>query len=83
MKNRGTISIKEVHTAEELKQAQKIREEVLEKEQGFPHDVNIDGLDPSAIHALLAKKYRKGREEEFDIVGKSHVEVFYWAMFTR
>ncbi len=47
MKNRGTISIKEVHTAEELKQAQKIR------------------------------------EEEFDIVGKSHVEVFYWAMFTR
>ena len=52
MKNRGTISIKEVHTAEELKQAQKIREEVLEKEQGFPHDVNIDGLDPSASHAL-------------------------------
>jgi len=34
-------------------------------------------------HKLLAEKYRKGREEEFDIVGKTHVEVFYWAMFTR
>ncbi len=34
-------------------------------------------------YELLAKKYRKGREVEFDIVGKSHVEVFYWAMFTR
>ncbi len=34
-------------------------------------------------HGLLAKKYRKGREDEFDIVGKTHVEVFYWAMFTR
>ncbi len=32
---------------------------------------------------LLAKKYRKGREVEFDIVGKTHVEVFFWAMFTR
>jgi len=52
LKNRGTISIRKVRTAEELKQAQKIREEVLEKEQGFPHDVNIDGLDASASHAL-------------------------------
>lgn len=34
-------------------------------------------------HDLLAKKYRRGREEEFDIVGKTHVEAFYWAMFTR
>lgn len=34
-------------------------------------------------HNLLAEKYRKGREQEFDIVSKSHVEVFYWAMFTR
>jgi len=34
-------------------------------------------------HKLLAEKYRKGREEEFDIVSESHVEVFYWAMFTR
>ena len=52
MKNGGTISIKEVRTAKELKQAQKIRQQVLEKEQGFPHDVNIDGLDPSADHVL-------------------------------
>ncbi len=34
-------------------------------------------------HELLARKYRKGREQEFDIVGKTHVEAFYWAMFTR
>ena len=52
MKNGGTISIKEVRTAKELKQAQKIGQQVLEKEQGFPHDVNIDGLDPSADHVL-------------------------------
>ena len=32
-------------------------------------------------HKLLAKKYRKGREEEFDIVGKTHVEVLFWAMY--
>ncbi len=46
----------------------------------------FDGYKVEVIgnaHALLAKKYRKGREEEFDIVGKTHVEVFYWAMFTR
>ena len=53
MRNIGTISIKEVRTSKELKQAQKIREEVLEREQGFPHDVNIDGLDPSADHVLV------------------------------
>ncbi len=49
----GTISIKEVATAEELAQAQQIRVQVLEAEQGFPHDVNIDGRDPSAIHVLM------------------------------
>ncbi len=49
----GTISIKEVATAEELAQAQRIRAQVLEAEQGFPHEVNIDGLDPSAIHVLV------------------------------
>ena len=46
----------------------------------------FDGYKAEVIgyaHELLAKKYRKGREEEFDIVGKTHVEVFYWAMFTR
>lgn len=48
----GTITIKEVATAEELRQAQQIREEVLEAEQGFAHDVNIDGLDESASHVL-------------------------------
>ncbi len=49
----GMISFKEVATAEELAQAQQIRVQVLEAEQGFPHDVNIDGLDPSAIHLLI------------------------------
>ena len=34
-------------------------------------------------HQLLAKKYRKDREEEFDIVAKSHVTVMFWAMFSR
>ena len=52
-RRRGRISIKEVSTAEELKQAQAIRVEVLEAEQGFPHHVNIDGLDESADHVLI------------------------------
>ena len=53
MKNASGISIKEVDTAEELKQAQAIRVKVLESEQGFPHDVNVDGLDESADHVLI------------------------------
>ena len=48
-----SISIKEVKTPEELKQAQAIRVKVLESEQGFPHDVNVDGLDQSADHVLM------------------------------
>ncbi len=47
------ISIKQVRTADELRQAQRIREIVLEAEQGFPHDVNVDGQDPSAMHVLV------------------------------
>jgi glyoxylase-like metal-dependent hydrolase (beta-lactamase superfamily II) len=46
----------------------------------------FDGYKVEVIdfaHSLLAEKYRKGREEEFDIVGKTHVETIYWAMFTR
>ncbi len=46
----------------------------------------FDGYKTEVIdfaHSLLATKYRKGREDEFDIVGKTHVEAFYWAMFTR
>ncbi|KZN41768.1 hypothetical protein [Pseudoalteromonas luteoviolacea] len=31
----------------------------------------------------MAKKYREGREEEFDIVAHSHVRVMFWAMFAR
>ncbi len=53
MEKVGTISIKEVATAEALTQAQQIRVQVLEAEQGFPHDVNIDGMDPSANHVLM------------------------------
>ena len=34
-------------------------------------------------HKKMAEKYRKGREKEFDIVAKSHVEVMFWAMFSR
>jgi len=46
----------------------------------------FDGYKVEVIdvaHELLAKKYRKGREEEFDIVSRSHIETFFWAMFTR
>ena len=31
----------------------------------------------------MAEKYREGREEEFDIVARSHVRVMFWAMFAR
>ncbi len=47
------ITLKLITTPGELHQAQQIRIEVLEHEQGFPHNVNIDGLDQSAIHVLL------------------------------
>ena len=47
------ISIKQVRTADELRQAQRIRRIVLEVEQGVPHEVNVDGLDPSALHVLV------------------------------
>ncbi len=47
------ISIKQVETADELKQAQRIRKIVLEDEQGFPHEVNLDGQDPLAMHVLV------------------------------
>ena len=49
----NSISIKEISTAKELEQAHRIREQVLEGEQGFPHEINIDGLDPSASHVLM------------------------------
>ena len=52
MKRHG-ISIKEIETAAELEQAQRIRKIVLEDEQGFPHEINVDGLDPSAMHVLV------------------------------
>ncbi len=48
-----SYSIEEVKTPKELKQAQAIRVKILETEQGFPHDMNIDGLDESADHILI------------------------------
>ena len=47
------ISIKEVENEEELARAHRIREEVLEVEQGFPHEVNVDGQDAAASHVLV------------------------------
>jgi len=47
------ITLKQITTPVELHQAQQIRIEVLEHEQGFPHNVNIDGLDESSIHVLI------------------------------
>ncbi len=50
---KDTISIRKVSTAEELQQAQEIRVRVFEEEQGFPHEVNIDGVDQAASHVLV------------------------------
>jgi len=47
------ITIRVVSTAEELEQAQEIRVTVFEEEQGFPHEVNIDGADQAASHVLI------------------------------
>ena len=47
------ISIRKVSTAEELQQAQEIRVRVFEEEQGFPHELNIDGVDQAASHVLV------------------------------
>ena len=44
---------------------------------GFANDVI------EYAHQQLADKYREGREEEFDIVARSHVEVMFWAMLAR
>ena len=49
---KDAISIRKVSTAEELQQAQEIRVRVFEEEQGFPHEVNIDGVDRAASHVL-------------------------------
>ena len=38
---KSPITIREVSTAEELKQAQEIRVRVLEEEQGFPRDDDL------------------------------------------
>ncbi len=48
MEDPGRISIREVNTPEEFKQEQAIPVEILETEQGLPHDMNIDGMDQSA-----------------------------------
>ncbi len=48
-----TIWFKEVTTGDDLREAQRIRALVLEAEQGFAHDVNIDGHDDSAYHVLM------------------------------
>ena len=50
---KDAISIRKVSTAEELQQAQEIRVKVFEEEQGFPHEVNIDGVDRAASHVLV------------------------------
>ncbi len=34
-------------------------------------------------HKRMADKYRKGREQVFDIVARSHIRVMFWAMFAR
>ena len=47
------ITIRKVSTAEELQQAHEIRVRVFEEEQGFPHEVNIDGVDQRASHVLV------------------------------
>ncbi len=47
------ITITEVSTAEELEQAQEIRVRVFEEEQGFPHELNVDGADQAASHVLV------------------------------
>ncbi len=50
---KDAITIRKVSTAEELQQAQEIRVRVFEEEQGFPHEVNIDGVDRAASHVLV------------------------------
>ncbi len=50
---KDAISIRRVNTAGELQQAQEIRVKVFEEEQGFPHEVNIDGVDRAASHVLV------------------------------
>ena len=53
MEDQGRISIREVNTAEELEHALAVRVKVLEAEQGFAHDINVDGLDEFADHVLI------------------------------
>ncbi len=50
---KDAVTIRKVSTAEELQQAQEIRVRVFEEEQGFPHEVNIDGVDRAASHVLV------------------------------
>ena len=47
------MKIKQISNSKELAMAQRIRKKVLEDEQGFPHEVNVDGNDHLASHVLL------------------------------
>ena len=53
--------------------------------EGSPYSWFEAYKDQVVDHAMeiFAKKYRAGREEEFDKVAHSHVETLFWAMFTR
>ena len=47
------MKIKLISNTKELALARRIRKKVLEDEQGFPHEVNVDGNDHQSIHVLI------------------------------
>ena len=64
------ITIRKVSTAEELEQARGIRVRVFEEEQGFPHEVNIDGADQAASHVLVLDEEAPVATARLTIVGE-------------
>jgi len=49
------MKIKLISTSKEYALVRRIRKKVLEDEQGFPHEVNIDGNDHQAYHVLISE----------------------------
>ena len=49
------LILREIRTEEDLQAVQEIRRCVLEDEQGWPHDVNVDGLDDQGVHLLASR----------------------------
>jgi len=67
------ITVKIAETKEEIKEAQKIREEVFIKGQNISPEIELDGLDKTATHFLLY--YSEAKNKKVELVGCGRLRV--------